>query len=408
MERSMRILLMTAGSRGDVDPFVAFGRRAQRDGHAVRLGVTRDFVATAEAAGIDVAPLDGDYQALVKAQGVSAMAAMKAYRSTIAPMMASILRSAARAALDYRPDVIVYHPKILSADLAAAHLGVPSVLVETVPVVTPTREFPAPGVVGRDLGPLNRLTYKAGAAAGGMFGGVLKEIRAELALPAKGALPGHVRSLVIVSPSLLERPRDWPETTVITGQLYEHADDASAEGKPAADAEMDDFLAEGDVLYAGFGSMASGDAAARGRVIIEAARSSGKRTVVATGWGGIAVADDLRGRDVLVRREIDHASVLPRCVAAIHHGGAGTTHAVVRAGVPSIVVPFLADQPFWGRLLARAGLGSAPIRASRLTVERLTTALDGLAPREAIAPVAARMRSDDGCGSALAVLAEVA
>jgi sterol 3beta-glucosyltransferase len=399
----VRILLLTAGSRGDVDPFLALARRARRDGHAVRLGVTREFIATAEAAGIDVAPLDGDYQAIVEAQGVSAMAALKAYRSTVAPMMAAILRSASRAALDYRPDVIVYHPKILSAELAAANLGIPAVLVETVPVVTPTREFPAPGIVGRDIGPLNRLTYKAGAAAGRMFGGVLKEIRAELALPAKGALPGHVRSLVIVSPSLLARPRDWPETTVITGQLYEPAG-----GEPSADPEMDAFLSAGTVLYAGFGSMASGDAAARGRSIIEAARASGKRTLVATGWGGIAVADDLRGADVLVRREVDHASVLPRCAVAIHHGGAGTTHAVVRAGTPSIVVPFLADQPFWGQLLARAGLGSAPIPASRLTRERLTTAMGSLPSREAIAPVAARMRSEDGCGSALAVLAELA
>jgi len=154
--------------------------------------------------------------------------------------------------------------------------------------------------------------------------------------------------------------------------------------------------------------MASGDAAARGRTIIEAARAGGKRTLVATGWGGIAVADDLRGADVLVRREVDHGSVLPRCAMAIHHGGAGTTHAVVRGGAPSIVVPFLADQPFWGRLLARAGLGSAPIRASRLTRERLMTAMGGLPSREAIAPVAARMRSEDGCGSALAVLAELA
>ena len=389
----MRILLLTAGSRGDVEPFLALARRATRDGHVVRTVADLEFT---RFAGIDVAPLDGDYEAIVKAQGVSALAAMKAFRTTIAPMMAGILRSAATAAVEFRPDVIVHHPKILSAELAAASLGVPTVLVETVPAVTPTREFPAPGVVARDLGPLNRLTYKAGAAAGNMFGGPLKAIRSELGLPAKGAVPGHVRSLVIVSPSLLARPRDWPETTVITGQLHEPAVEA-----PAPDPALDAFLAAGDVLYAGFGSMASGDASARGRTIVEATRAAGLRVLVATGWGGIVVPEDLLGPDVLVRREVDHASVLPRCAVAIHHGGAGTSHAVVRAGIPSIVVPFLADQPFWGALLARAGLAASPIGAGRLTRERLSAALASVPSRDAIEPVARRLRAEDGCGAAL-------
>ena len=400
----MRILLLTAGSRGDVDPFIALGRRAQRDGHEVRLGVTRDFVVAGEAAGLDVRPLDGDYQALVEAQGVSALAAVKAYRTVIAPMMAGILRSAARTAMDVRPDVIVYHPKVLSAPLAAARLGIPAVLVETVPVVTPTREFPAPGVVGRDLGPLNRLTYRAASAAGSMFGGVLKELRAELGLPAGGAIPVHERSMVIVSPSLLRRPADWPATTVITGQLDEPA---ATTPPPDPDPELDAFLGGGDVVYAGFGSMAKGDGTERGRVVVDAVRAAGHRVLVATGWGGLDVPAGSGGPDVLVRREVHHATVLPRCAAAIHHGGAGTTHAVVRAGAPSIVVPFLADQPFWGRLLARTGLGAEPIPVGRLTRDRLVAALAALPSRASVEPVAARLRAEDGCGEALRILGEL-
>ena len=159
----MRILLLTAGSRGDVEPFLALARRAAADGHDVRLGVTREFVA--QARDVDVVPLDGDYAALVAAQGVSVWAALRSYRVTVAPMLAAILRSAARAAVDHRPDVIVHHPKVLSAGLAAARLGVPHVLCEIVPTLTPTREFPAAGIVARDLGPLNRWTYAPGSPA---------------------------------------------------------------------------------------------------------------------------------------------------------------------------------------------------------------------------------------------------
>lgn len=393
----MRILLLTAGSRGDVEPFLALARRAAADGHDVRLGVTREFVA--QAADVDVVALDGDYAALVAAQGVSAWAALRSYRSTVAPMLAGILRSAARAALDHRPDVIVHHPKVLSAGLAAAKLGVPHVLGEIVPTLTPTREFPAAGITARDLGPLNRWTYALAGAAAATVGGPLREIRAELGLPRRGPLPGPARSAVPVSPVLLPRPADWPGTTVLTGSW--HTDGVPPEPDPGLDA----FLAAGDVVQVGFGSMAAGDPVARGRAVVDGVRAAGRRALVVTGWGGLEVADP--GPDVLVRRGVHHATVLPRCVAAVHHGGAGTVHSVVRAGVPSVTVPFLADQPFWGALLHRRGLGAPPLPARRLSADRLADALAELPGPAAVRTAAAAMAAEDGCGAALRLLREV-
>ena len=399
----MRVLLLTAGSRGDVQPFVALARRAQREGHEVRLGVTREFAPGVRAAGLDAAELDGDFEALVAAQGVSPVAAMRAYRSTVAPMMAAILRSAARAALDHRPDVVVHHPKVLSAPLAAARLDVPHVLCEIVPTLTPTGEFPAAGVTAVDLGRFNRLTYRVTAAAGAAFAGPMREIRSELGLPRRGVLPGPARTVVPVSPALLPRPADWPDTTRLTGAW---ADDPSAT-QLFDDAELDAFLDAGPVLYTGFGSMASGDAVARGRALVAAARAAGLRTLVATGWGGIEVPEDLDGDDVLVRRVVPHAAVLPRCVAAVHHGGAGTVHAVVRAGAPSVVVPFLADQPFWGALLHRRGLAARPVPARHCTMAGFTAAFSELPERSTVEAVGRRIAAEDGCGAALVVLAEI-
>src|SRR5687767_5694310 len=114
--------MVTAGSRGDVEPFLALARRAMREGHDVRLGVTRDFVDTTTAAGIDAVALDGDYAELVADQGVSPVAAIRAFRTTIVPMMTALLRSSTSAAIGFKPDVIVSHPKVLSAPLAAAKL----------------------------------------------------------------------------------------------------------------------------------------------------------------------------------------------------------------------------------------------------------------------------------------------
>lgn len=137
-------------------------------------------------------------------------------------MMTAILRSAAEAALEYAPDVIVHHPKVLSAPVAAARLDVPHVLVELVPTLTPTRAFPAAGVTTVDLGPLNPVTYRAAAAASGMFAGTLRTLRADLGLAARGPLPPPELTLVPVSTVLLERPPDWPATTQITG-AWHHA-----------------------------------------------------------------------------------------------------------------------------------------------------------------------------------------
>ncbi|MCO1660579.1 glycosyltransferase [Pseudonocardia humida] len=396
----MRMMFMTAGSRGDVDPFIALARRAQSAGHEVRVAVTGDFVGHVQAAGLDVAGLDGDYSALVGAQGASAWAAMRSFRTVIRPMMAGFLRSAADAALSYRPDVLVHHPKVLSAPLAAARLGIPHVLVEIVPTITPTRQFPAAGVTGRDLGRLNPLTYRFVAGAGAMFAGPLREIRADLGLPVRGEVPGPALTLVPVSPTLLPRPGDWPGTTQITGAWLEPVGAGSA----VLDADLDAFLGSGEVVYAGFGSMALGDASARGAAVAAAVRASGRRLLAVTGWGGLRVPPDLVGEDVLVREAVPHAEVLERCVAAVHHGGAGTVHAAVRAGVVSVCVPFLADQPFWGALLHRRGFSAAPVPVRRLTAARLGTALGTLPDPAAVRAAARAMAAEDGCGTALAAL----
>ncbi len=160
----MRILLVTAGSRGDVEPFVALARRATDDGHTAQVAAPDN--SGAEAADVDHRSLGVDYSRMIQDQGVSALAAMRSYRSVVKPTMHAVIVGAAHAAQDFRPDVIVYHPKILSAPRIADALGIPHVLAELVPAMTPTRAFPAAGTVTADLGPLNRLTYSAATAAG--------------------------------------------------------------------------------------------------------------------------------------------------------------------------------------------------------------------------------------------------
>lgn len=401
----MRILITTAGSRGDVEPFAALARRAAASGHEVRLAVPdRSGV---DLDGLDVRSLGVDFSAMIESQGVSPLAAMRNLREVVRPVMRGVIVEAARAAQEFRPDVIVRHPKVLSAPVAADALGIPHVLVEPVPAMTPTREFST--TTARNLGPLlNPLTYRAAAAAGSMFRREVDEAAAVLgvARPRRSSAPAA--TLMPISPAILGRPADWPDSVVLTGPWRTPVTTDGGAPAPASDPALEAFLRGGPFAYAGFGSMAAGDPAARGRALVEAARARGIRLLVGTGLGGIAVPDDARGDDVLVTRSADHARVLPLAVAAVHHGGAGTVHAAMAAGTVSIVVPFIADQPFWGAHLHRRGLGPAAIPQRRLTAERLAVALADVPQYEpAVASVAERMSHEDGTGEALRVLERV-
>lgn len=392
----MRILLATAGSRGDVEPFVALGERARAHGHEVRL-VAPDN-SGADTGDLDVASMGVDYSAMIQSQGVSVVAAMRSYRSVVRPLMRAVIVESARAAYAYRPDVIVWHPKVLSAPIVADALGIPHARVEIVPAITPTRAFPAAGTVARDLGPLNRLTYRAADAAQSMFRRDLAEARTVVGAPDRTA-SAPAATLMPISPAILERPDDWPVSVHLTGRWTRAVDTAPLSAVVAA------FLAGGPYLYAGFGSMAARGAEDRGRAIVQAARDRGIRAVIATGLGGIAVPDALRGEDVLVVESVPHEQVLPGAVAAIHHGGIGTVQAATAAGTVSVIVPFIADQPFWGARLHDAGLAPAPVRRRSVSAQTLGAALDAVdGCRPQVTAAAQAMAGEDGTGAALEVL----
>lgn len=392
----MRILLATAGSRGDVEPFVALGERARAHGHEVRL-VAPDN-SGADTGDLDVASMGVDYSAMIQSQGVSVVAAMRSYRSVVRPLMRAVIVESARASYAYRPDVIVWHPKVLSAPIVADALGIPHARVEIVPAITPTRAFPAAGTVARDLGPLNRLTYRAADAAQSMFRRDLAEARTVVGAPDRTA-SDPAATLMPISPAILQRPDDWPVSVHLTGRWTRAVDTAPLSAEVAA------FLAGGPYLYAGFGSMAAKGAEDRGRAIVQAARDRGIRAVIATGLGGIAVPDALRGDDVLVVESVPHEQVLPGAVAAIHHGGIGTVQAATAAGTVSVIVPFIADQPFWGARLHDAGLAPAPVRRRSVSAQTLGAALDAVdGYRRQVSAAAQAMAGEDGTGAALEVL----
>lgn len=419
----MHVLVMSFGTRGDIQPYAAFARGLARAGHDVTLAVPDGFAdlvgAGAGPGTVTIRPAGTEMLRLVQDVMPEARGARDAVRA-IGAMKDAMRRhmtevwEAARAA---RPDVVVHHPKTLAGPHVAEALGVPGVLTIPLPFYTPTSAFPIPFTGARSLGgPLNRATYAFRRMATIMYGGMIDDFRREAGLttkvarfsdPLRGRDGAPVPVLYPYSRHVVPIPPDFPPSAHVTGYFFR--DDDGAWEPPAA---LADFLAAGPPpVYLGFGSMGFGKGAGERRdAILKALAATGLRGIVATGWGGITPGD-APSDDVLVIEGAPHEWLFPRVSAVVHHGGAGSTAAGLRAGKPTLVVPFLADQPFWGGRVHAIGAGPAPLPRKRFA--------DGLAARLAdltgnpgyarrAAALGELIRAEDGVAAAVRLMERIA
>jgi sterol 3beta-glucosyltransferase len=167
------------------------------------------------------------------------------------------------------------------------------------------------------------------------------------------------------------------------------------------------FLERGQPpVFVGFGSMAGRKSEATAQSVLEALARAEQRGVLVTGWGGLRVTN--QPDHVHVVESAPYDWLLPRVSAVVHHGGAGTTAAGLRAGKPTLICPFVADQPFWGRRVAALGVGPVPIPQRKLTADNLSEALRMMvtdtAMQQRAATLGAKIRDEDGVGNAVAFI----
>jgi sterol 3beta-glucosyltransferase len=221
------------------------------------------------------------------------------------------------------------------------------------------------------------------------------KLYATLDIVAEPILYGYSRHVVPIPP-------DWGAWLHVTGYWFEGTDPTY---QPPA--ELATFLAAGSPpVYVGFGSMTDQEGEAVTRIVIDALKQAGQRGILLGGWANLGAGD--LPPSILRIADAPHDWLFPRMAAVVHHGGAGTTAAGLASGVPSIVVPFFADQPFWGRRVAALGAGPAPIPRKQLTAERLAAAIrqavgDAEMQRRA-ANLGALIRSEDGVTAAVSVV----
>jgi UDP:flavonoid glycosyltransferase YjiC (YdhE family) len=152
--------------------------------------------------------------------------------------------------------------------------------------------------------------------------------------------------------------------------------------------------------------MASRDAEATLNLVLKALELSGQRGVLLSGWAGIGKGRTLP-EHVFSAESLPHSWLFPRMAAVVHHGGAGTTGAGLRSGVPSILIPLAADQPSWARQVSALGAGPAPLPFQTLTAERLADAIreavTNPAMRQRAAELGRRIQAEDGLGQTIAL-----
>ena len=418
----MHIAIIALGSRGDVQPYIALGVGLNVAGHVVRLVTHENFAPLAAAHGLEVRTVRGDVQAVAESEEMRALLA----KGNFLAITRRTAQEAKRAMEHWAKDglaacrgveLIVAGIGGLFIGLALAEkLDVPFMQAYLVPF-TPTGEFPGvllPVALPRLGGGFNRLSHRlvrqvmwqgSRAADNVARQQVLDLPAAPLTGPFGSARLRQLPVLYGFSPAVVPRPADWDANIHVTG--YWFLDSAVGWTPPPALAE---FLDDGPPpVYVGFGSMASRQPEETADLVLRALAETGQRAVMLLGWAGLR-ADRLPASVIMVE-SVPHAWLFPRVAAVVHHGGAGTTAAGLRAGAPSVLIPFFGDQAFWAARVQALGVGPTPISRRELTAARLATAIHQAVTDEALrrraADLGATIRAEDGVGHAVAFFASL-
>ncbi len=407
-EAVVRIAMVTVGTRGDAQPIVALGAELTRRGHEVNVGVPPNLVAFARGVGLAAGSVGSDSQAFMEsAEGQQLLASGDA-KELMNRLQSIAHDEAAQRNAEMRDlcdgaDVIVSGPLTEHrASSLAERARVPQVLVHTCPI-RPTGAVANPLVTTMELSPSqNRETHEVFDRM--WWQAVEADVnaqRADLGLaPTSQSTAARVEERGDVEiqaySSVLVPGLDWGDARPVVGFVHLCAEDRRKLGESEVDAGLDAWLSEGPPpAYFGFGSMPVTKPVETLAMISTVTADLGLRALVSAGWSGMAGGDREETR-VRVVGMVNHDAVLPRCSLAVHHGGAGTTAASLRAGLPTLVCSVFADQPFWGTQVERLGVGSH-VRFAELTERALGDGLGRImAPdvRGQVRRVAARLQAE--------------
>jgi sterol 3beta-glucosyltransferase len=420
----MKLVIVTVGSLGDTAPLIGLGARLRAAGHAVAVAAQAGFEALVREAGLEFRRMPGDIRAdLASADGQRMHAASSWWRAlpatlrlaqTILSQVAEGIVEAARGA----EVLLVHRIALLHGYLLARAMGIPLMVFELFPSgLAPTRDFLPAAFGSASLGNWgNRNVYRwlrASAGRSKASAALFDSFRTQLGLPfiAPSELYAQLEAedwpiYHAFSPSVVPRPSDWRTGLEIIGYLWP---ERSARWQPPA--ELVDFLGSGPPpVFFGFGSLVPTETERLSELILKAVRRAKVRAVIQSGWANLATGAG--HPDVLTIASAPHQWLFPKMAAVVHAAGAGVTGAGLRAGVPTVPVPAVNDQPFWADRLVKLGVSPGAVRFQKLSAERLASlvqqALANPSYRNAAQRISERIADEDAPARVLHALEALA
>ncbi len=369
------ILILTWGSMGDVLPLIALAKQLQKDGQRVIFGAPGFFAPVVKAHGIDFRRIGSPVTETHYNQVMDTIRSEPNPRKQMQILLQQVLLSDLEQqytdslAAARESDVVLSHWMQIAGSMAAEALGKPLATVTFNPVgISCISEQPF-----SNRAPDRRHDNIGRTLSDFLWGRAVHEFRERVGLKPVASVTESQYSehlnLVAVSRYLLPDRRDWPPNHQAVGFCYLEDD-----SNWMPDDKLRRFLESGEKpIVVSFGSMAGTDAAETTRVLAGALAQIGQRAIVQAGWAGLG--ETSLPDNILAIGYAPHHWLFSKASCVVHHGGAGTTAAALRAGVPSVVVWHMLDQPYWGNSLAQLGLGPKPLSRFNMTVEALAAGL---------------------------------
>jgi len=402
----LQILLAPHGTRGDVQPMLALALHLRSRGHEVAFVAPINAVPWISAYGFACEPDGVDVELMLRSAHADIHSLRWQTRYLTKVLAPTLFASVARAAAASAPALIVGAGLQMAGAAVAEQRGVPYVSVVYCPCAVPTRSAPPPPVRRQTLPPwMNGLLWRCGRPlADAMLRRPINAGRERLGVAPVRRPSAHVAGravIVAADPDLAPFPTDAPAQALSTDAWV--FDEGSA-----LEASVETFLRAGPPpVYLGLGSMVGKNASAIVEGALAATRTMGLRLIVAGGWARLDLSI-ASSETVLAIRSAPHRALLPRVAAVAHHGGAGTTTAAARAGVPQLILPHILDQFYWAHRVQTVGLGPTAVPADVATAPRVSRALQALIENAAYADrarwLATRVSGRNGVPAAAARL----
>ncbi|KAJ0052744.1 hypothetical protein Pint_01591 [Pistacia integerrima] len=429
----LQIVMLIVGTRGDVQPFIAIGKRLQDYGHRVRLATHSNFKDFVLTAGLEFYPLGGDPKVLagymVKNKGFlpSGPSEIPIQRNQMKEIINSLLPACKEPDLDsgipFKADAIIANPPAYGHTHVAEALEIPIHIFFTMPW-TPTSEFPHPlSRVKQSAG--YRLSYQIvdsmiWLGIRDMINDVRKKklkLRPVTYLSGSQGSDSDIPHGYIWSPHLVPKPKDWGPKVDVVGFCF--LDLASNYEPPESLVKWLDagtkpiYIGFGSLIYYPFSCQPVQEPEKMTQIIVEALDITGQRGIINKGWGGLGNLAEPKD-SVYLLDNCPHdwlflqckavVSLYPEAASCVHHGGAGTTAAGLKAACPTTIVPFFGDQPFWGDRVHARGVGPPPIPVEEFSLAKLVDAINFMLDPEVkmrAVELAKSMEKEDGVTGAV-------